>query len=384
MRIAAVRPGASKWLPAAGVLLLAVASLAVASDRAETGVLRIGLLLSTNRLEAASLRNGATLGIKHVNRALAIPATLVVRDRSGQWGTEGNEAAELALDEDVHGLITPPDGAAAHQILQVAGRTRLPVISLCPDSSVTSAGVPWAARIVPQTGDEARAIFEDQSSVSAASAPLCWAAIVPSGRAGREAAGDLKAAAASAERLLIEPVQVDGAGTAPAVAHVLALNPQGILLWTTPAVAAECALQLRRAGFKGLLAGPDTLDSPAFLRIAGDAANGCVVPALAGAPGGGTRLMSDFEREYRARFGTEPDTAAVMAHDAVLVLANVPPGWQSGQRTPPFLTRLEGASGTVEFDSSGNRVAPLQLLVCDSGVFRSSTRSPRQGQGRPL
>ena len=62
----------------------------------------------------------------------------------------------MVLDDGAQALIAPPNGAATHLALQVAGRTAVPVISLCADSSVSRTGVPWMVRIAPTTIEEAR------------------------------------------------------------------------------------------------------------------------------------------------------------------------------------------------------------------------------------
>jgi len=103
----------------------------------------------------------------------------------------------MVLDEEVAGLIAPPGGAPSHLVLQVAGRTAVPVVSLCSDSSVTGAGIPWMIRIVPAAIDEARALFTGVVGESPGRG-LRWAALVPTERAGREAASDLAKAAGAA------------------------------------------------------------------------------------------------------------------------------------------------------------------------------------------
>ena len=137
-------------LSAATCIVVSTVALGAEQHRPDDS-LAIGLLLPPDAVEAASLRQGASLGVEMANRSSGPKVRLVLRGRPGQWGTEGGEAAALALDEGVAGIVTPSAGTAAHEILQVSGRTRVPVISLCPDSSVTAAGVPWVVRILPRT-----------------------------------------------------------------------------------------------------------------------------------------------------------------------------------------------------------------------------------------
>ena len=81
----------------------------------------------------------------------------------------------MVLDDEACGLIAPPSGAASHLSLQVAGRTAVPVISLCPDASVTKAGIPWMIRIVPETREEARLLFTRLRSTRP-DLPTVWSA----------------------------------------------------------------------------------------------------------------------------------------------------------------------------------------------------------------
>jgi ABC-type branched-subunit amino acid transport system substrate-binding protein len=363
-----------RWLSDIGApvclvaLVLSAAIMTAAGEHDRTPPIVIGMLLSTNQLEAASLRQGATLGIEHVNRSAA-RAKLVIRAQAGQWGNESNAAAELALDEAVDGLISPSDGAVAHQILQVAGRTRIPVVSLCPDSSVTSAGVPWAARIVPRTQDEAQTIFQRLASARVTPTPRHWAALVPSGRAGREVTRDLKAAAAAAGQDLAQVVSMDASSSDAPLHELLAASTEGILLWTPPALAGQLAKRLRHDGFRGVMAGPGTLDSPAFAASAGDAGEGLIVAVVMA---GACPAQRAFNEEYRARFGSEPDTCAVMAHDAVLVLANLRSDASSHSGASLFHDQIAGVSGLISFDPQGNRMAQLELLCWSSGRLQRS------------
>src|SRR4051812_24485298 len=107
-------------------LFCAIAFSASASE------ITLGVLLPSDAVEAASLRRGVEMAIaQQSTNALRINA--VMRQRGSQWGAEGQEAAEMVVDEGARALIAPADGATAPLALQIAGRTAVPVISLCPD-----------------------------------------------------------------------------------------------------------------------------------------------------------------------------------------------------------------------------------------------------------
>src|SRR5512140_995317 len=148
----------------------------------------VGLLLPPDEPEAASIRKGVLAAVAEANAAGGPEVVLKIRGRNGPWGSDAAEAARLVEEDGASVLIAPPDGAATHLVLQVSGRTGVPVLTLCPDSSVTRTAVPWVARVVPSATDEARAVFARTRAAR-------WLAIVPSARAGRETAHDLATAA---------------------------------------------------------------------------------------------------------------------------------------------------------------------------------------------
>lgn len=342
------------------------------ADEPAPAPMAVGLLVSPEESETASLRQGATLGIEHANQTPGARTRLVVRGQPGQWGTEGDEAAVLALDEEVGAIIAPSTGTPSHQILQVAGRTRVPVASLCPDFSVTGTGIPWLLRIVPRGDEEARTLFTGLTHGSEGK-PLRWAALVPRDRAGREAARDLLAAAKAAACFLDEPVRLPPkSGDFSSVAgNLLASRPAAILLWTDPAAAGRMAQSLRQAGFRGLLAGPGRLRSPAFLSTAGKAAEGVVIPAIFPTQDSMLRRPR-FTEEYRRRFANEPDFTAEMAYDAARLLTDVlrTSCEQPPCRAFPLQEIFPGISGPLSFDRQGNRLVTLALLTCRDGQFK--------------
>lgn len=338
-----------------------------AAEIAESRVV-IGLLLPPEEPEAASLRQGVDLGVEQANRSPGPRATVLIRGRVGQWGTDGEEAGRMVLDEGVRGIIAPPGGAPSHLALQIAGRTATPVITLCPDTSVTRAGVPWMVRSVASTEEEARLIFSTLKPTNS-SPGYHWAALVPEERAGREAAIDLQWGAHDAGVILDTPIRVSSKSNNLVRLHkaILASKPNGILLWQDPVFAGVLARSLRAAGFEGRLAGPSRLSSQVFTKTAGDAAEGCVVPApMRGTSG---KEYHRFVSAYREHFGGAPDYMACAAYDAATLLIDVLR--RAGDRPPHSLFPLQGtwfgANGRLAFNRKGELLVALQLQEFRSG-----------------
>jgi ABC-type branched-subunit amino acid transport system substrate-binding protein len=356
-------------LVAAGLLAAAVCPWP-AWAAPESAKVVIGLLLPPEEAEAASLRAGVVLAVEQANLAPTSSVTLVVRGRIGQWGADAVEAARMVLDDGARGLIASPNGAATHLALQVAGRTAVPVISLCADSSVSQTGVPWMVRIAPTTIEEARFLLS--GLIPDHSDPPQWVALVPDGRAGREVSRDLNRAASSAQRKLKRVCEVSSTLTnlESVTAQVLKEQPKGVLVWLDPVPAGRLTRSLREAGFAGKLAGPSRCNSPAFLAASAQASEGFLVPSIVSDKPGETRLLS-FQTAFRQRYGIEADLTAAEGDDAAQLLMHLLGKYdsQSLPRAFPLDFSLPGASGDLSFDAEGNRKIALRMLIARRGSF---------------
>ncbi len=357
-------------MPAGLRCLLAWLFFAPFACCAEVQELTLGLIVPPSEPDATSLLRGVQLAVAEANETGGVPVRLEFRSENGQWGTVGNDAVALVCDRHVDAIISPSDGGATHLILQVSGRTRVPLASLCSDSSVTEAGVPWAIRVVPRTDQEAEALFIAARQPDRS--PLHWWAIVSSGRAGRAVRRDLETAARVTTTQLDQII--DGGEPKTAIAFlvntIVAGAPDGLLLWLPPSRAGTVAAALRAAGYAGCLAGPAPLDSPEFVAAAGPAATGVLVTEF--------RVNADlrgraewFERQFRQKNGAKPDFSAAAAHDATQVLVETlrRRGNAAGYRQFPLVLPTAGVTGILNFDSSGNRTDALQVLTCQRGRF---------------
>jgi len=350
--------------------LLAWLLLAPFAGGAGVGQVTLGLVVPPSEPDATSLLRGVQLAVAEANETDHASVGLEVQGENGQWGTAGNDAVVLVCNRHVDAIITPSDGAASHLILQVSGRTRVPVASVCPDSSVTEAGVPWVVRVVPRTDQEVEALFAAAQRPDRP--PLHWWAVVPAGRPGRAVRRDLETAArVTATRL--ERI-VDGGepktDLASLVPMIVAAAADGVLLWLPPSRAGSVAAALRAAGYGGRLAGPSPLDSPAFVAAASAAATGVLVTEFR--EDADLRARADqFERQYRQRYGAKPDFSAAAAYDAARVLIETlrRAGDSAGYRQFPIALPTAGVTGVLHFDNSGNRTDALQVLNCQKGRF---------------
>lgn len=357
-------------MPIALRCLLAWVWLALFAEGAGARQVTLGLVVPPSEPDAASLLRGVQLAVAEANEAGDAPVGLEVRSESGQWGTVGNDAVVLVCSRHVDAIITPSDGAASHLILQVCGRTRVPVASLCSDASVTETGVPWAVRVVPRTDQEAGVLFAAARRPDRP--PLHWWAVIPAGRPGRAVRRDLETAARSTATPLDRIVEGGESKTdlASLVHGIAAAAPDGVLLWLAPSQAGTVASALRGAGYGGCLGGPSTLDSPEFIAAAGAAATGVLAAEYrpdAVSSGRAARFETQFQRKNDAK----PDFSAAAAYDCarVLIEALRRAGSRGGYSQFPLVLPTAGVTGILHFDDSGNRTDALQPLSCQEGRF---------------
>jgi len=325
----------------------------------------IGLLLPAQEPQPLSLQQGVMLGVEQANQEGGLPATVVIRGAAGQWGTDAVEAARMVTDDGAEGLIAPRSGASSHLALQVSGRTAVPVISLCPDSSVTQTGVPWMLRITPRTIDEAQTLFLKLAVNGRRNVGARWLALVPSGRPGREIAQDLAQAAASAAVPPPTTIQVKWplADMPSFCDRVLTNRADAILVCLDPIPAGYFVKSFRAAGFEGPLAGAGWLRCSEFVKAAGPAMGTFVVAAPLLDRSDELRLQR-FTSDFRMRFGREPDAMAAMSYDAARLLIHIlkRAGDQPARGAFPLTFEHPGATGMLSFDSRGNRQVRLQLV----------------------
>ncbi|GAB4324377.1 MAG: ABC transporter substrate-binding protein [Candidatus Sumerlaeia bacterium] len=140
--------------------------------------------------------------------------------------------------------------------------------------------------------------------------------------------------------------------------------------------AAAIVKLARSKGIKAQFLGGDGVDSPGFLKIAGQAAEGTIVtsPFVFTEDNEKAQQMADaFERE----FGQAPDTWAALTYDAVMMAAEavraVGPDrekvreWMASITTPE--KGFKGVTGNTYFDANGDCLKPAYVKIVKDGEF---------------
>jgi branched-chain amino acid transport system substrate-binding protein len=137
--------------------------------------------------------------------------------------------------------------------------------------------------------------------------------------------------------------------------------------------AGPMARQMASLGIKAKFMGGDGIQTPNFIKIAGDAAEGVLASTpglpMAQMPGG-----KDFVAKYKAKFNAEVELYAPMGYDAVMVFVDAMK--RAGSTDPAkFLpeigkTNYHGVIGPIAFDDKGDlRNGPITIYVVKGGKW---------------
>ncbi len=152
-------------------------------------------------------------------------------------------------------------------------------------------------------------------------------------------------------------------GTKPDLVMFGGIDPQ----------AAPMIRQMKELGIKAKFIGGDGMQTPNFIKIAGDASDG----AMASIPGLPKEQMpggNAFLEKYKAKFEKEVELFAPMGYDAVMVFIDAMK--RAGSADPKkFLpevgkTDYQGVIGPIAFDDKGDlKNGPITIYVVKGGKW---------------
>ncbi|HMV53700.1 MAG TPA: branched-chain amino acid ABC transporter substrate-binding protein [Rhodocyclaceae bacterium] len=152
-------------------------------------------------------------------------------------------------------------------------------------------------------------------------------------------------------------------------------NPDLVFFGGIDTQAGPMAKQMAGLGIKAKLLGGDGMQTPNFLKLAGDASEGAMasIPGLPKEkmPGGKT-----FLDKFKAKFNAEVELFAPMGYDAVFVIVEAMK--RAGSADPARIlaempkTQLNGVIGPIAFDEKGDlKDGPLTIYAVKSGKWEA-------------
>ena len=152
-------------------------------------------------------------------------------------------------------------------------------------------------------------------------------------------------------------------------------NPDAILLWGNAKETGMIINAIREKGITLPIFGSDRLMSPELLEIAGKNAEGLVTTCQYNPTLDNPKLKA-FQKNYRDRFGLEPDVFAAHAYDGmnIIIEAIRIAGLNRYRIRDVLLDRktfqhYAGVTGKLEIDPSWNDISPIWMTEIRNGKF---------------
>ncbi|MET9663307.1 ABC transporter substrate-binding protein, partial [Streptomyces sp. NPDC006510] len=305
-------------------------------------------------------QRGMRLAVDDHNARADAPFRLVLRteDDSGDPARAPRTADRLAADPKVLAVVGPTGDVVAASVVERYERTGLAQVVVAARSTTAEVSA-TKTLCVTRPFDSALpiGILRYLSQVRPARRP----AIVEDGAdpEGAWAIADIfRDSPPEGAEVTVHPVAAGADDFGPAARAVVAGGADAVVLaGSSPARGARCAAALASAGFTGTRVATGPVLAPAFLRGAGEAAEGWVFAQAYSDPAA-VPAAKAFTAAYRKRFGAAPGRWAAEAYDAVGLIAEAARSTSAtgaereGMAQRLFRTTHPGITRTLSFYAS--------------------------------
>lgn len=154
------------------------------------------------------------------------------------------------------------------------------------------------------------------------------------------------------------------------VAKAKRASAEAVMIVSYPSDTSILLRELKQLNFKGkIFALTEALDDPTVVKAAGNAANGVVYIVPAPAEG---QQATEFAKQYKAEYGSEPPLYSAEAFDAVYLLKKVcaeVPDLDPAKLADSLhaVSGYKGASGSITFQKSGDVIKPMAIMKIADG-----------------
>lgn len=191
---------------------------------------------------------------------------------------------------------------------------------------------------------------------------------------GRGLAGVFRKSFPGAAPPLVQAYATHGADYAAVAEKARDSGVEGIYLVGYYSDMAEILKEIRRVSPELKILSTSSFGNPKTLESAGKAAEGVIFPAIVFDPESDDPTIARFVRNFRMRYGSNPDLWAAHGYDAVLIAAeamNRADGSVPDRIAEALLgiREFHGASGSLSFDAEGDVVQYPRAYIVHEGRF---------------
>lgn len=322
---------------------------------------------------------GAQLAVQEANDAGGYkgkPFELVIRNDTGLWGASANEVVGFSYDEKVWAIIGTVDGANTHIGIRVALKTEVPVMNVADtDPTLVETRIPWIFRNVADDRQMAYTLLYYLYKERGYERVAIFRA---DNRYGRFGVGEFRSGSVRLGKPA--PIEINyevnyenfNPDFSIQMDRLEKVKPEAVVLWADAEAAGHIVKTMRARGLDMPVFASERVVSPAFLEIAGDAAEG-VVATYPYNPDADIPALKAFKRDYRERFGIDPDTYAAHSYDGTnMVIDAIRSAGLNRYRIRDALAEMKvysGVTGEIPFDDVYSDRGPIVMTTVRGGKF---------------
>jgi len=327
---------------------------------------------------------GSKLAIEEANarggyRGSDIPFELVVSNDNGLWGASGNEIVKMAYEDRVWAILGTIDGANSHIAIRVALKAEITMINTGDtDPTFIETNIPWVVRVI---GDDRRQGYLLVDYIYRKKGYERVGIIRASSRYGRFGVREIR----DSSRRLGKPIILEMAyevGSGDYALELERLKEAGIdavVHWGEARDGAMILNQMRAMGMNQPFFASDRSVSDEFVEIAGENAEG-VLCGSSWNPHREDEKLEIFRKNFRERFGVEPDSFAAHAYDGMnmVIWATQAAGLNRAKirDVMAYMPRpWPGVTGDIPLSAALDDVGEVFLARFEKGAWRYYSRA---------
>lgn len=339
---------------------------------------RIGVLapLEGNVLvpQGIQLLQGATLAMEEANARggyKGLPFKIIAHNDVGLWGAAANEVVKMG-DEGVWTIIGTIDDINSHVGIRVALKLEIPWVNTSdPDPTFTETNIPWVIRCIADDRQSSYALVDyiyKQKNLERV------AVLRANNRYGRVGVMEFRDAATRVGHPIVLEIRFeDGESDFDAqLDRIKNSRPDAVMLWGNALEMGLILNRMRELDMDYPVFVSDRGVNPLFVEIAGENANGIVTTCQYNPKADNVGLKT-FQKNYKNRFGIEPDVYAAHAYDGMnMTIDAIRKVGLNRALIRDELTGIgtyNGVTGEIIFDASWNDVGQIWIAEIKEGDF---------------
>ncbi len=342
---------------------------------------RIGVLAplegSVLTPQGIQMLNGVTLAAEEANARggyKGLPYAIMPHNDVGLWGAAANEVVKMS-DEGAWVILGTIDDINSHVAIRVALKLEIPVVNCGdPDPTFTETNIPWVIRVI---ADDRQSCYALVDYIHKQKEYDRVAVLRANNRYGRVGVMEFRDAATRIGHPIVLEVRFEDGETdfTTQLERIRNANPEVVVLWGNALEMALIINQMKEMGMDYPVFVSDRAVNPVFIETAGENAEG-VVTTCQYNPDAEIPALKAFQKNYRERFGIEPDVFAAHAYDGMnITIKAIEKAGLNKARIRDLLTDLEtfqgyqGITGEIILDASWNDVGPIWMAELRNGKY---------------